>query len=50
MGIGSAMCSLCGDVEGDIIHVLHDCLIVMPIWLAVVHTNKRTNFFDGDLD
>lgn len=49
MGLGSAMCSLCGDMEEDTLHVLRDCPLVMPLWLATMHYNMRNTFFVGNV-
>jgi len=45
MGLGSAMCDFCGDLSETILHVMRDCLLVMPLWLTVVHNNARSKLF-----
>jgi len=50
MRLGSAMCSFCGNILENSLHVLRDCPLVMPIWLNVVPVNMRDRFFIGDLN
>ncbi|PNX90504.1 ribonuclease H, partial [Trifolium pratense] len=45
---GSAMCDFCGDQVETILHVMRDCPLVMPLWLNLVHSNMRRNFFTGN--
>jgi ribonuclease HI len=49
MGLGSAMCSYCGDQCETILHVLRDCPLVMPLWLNMVRMDMRGQFFAGNI-
>jgi hypothetical protein len=46
MGLGSSMCNICGNIVES---TLHDCPLVMLIWLNSIHIIARNEFFDGDL-
>jgi hypothetical protein len=42
------MYDYCGDQVETILHVIRDCPLVMPLWLNMVHSNMRGQFFAGN--
>ncbi|XP_058775722.1 uncharacterized protein LOC131649997 [Vicia villosa] len=49
MGLGSAMCRRCGNIEEDTLHVLRDCPSINKLWNAANLANNNMLFFAGNL-
>ncbi|PNX73973.1 ribonuclease H, partial [Trifolium pratense] len=49
MGIAHMMCDHCRDNEETSLHVLRDCDVAKKIWMIVVPSAARANFFGGDM-
>jgi hypothetical protein len=50
MGLGAEMCEFCNDLPETILHVMRDCPIIMLLWLSVVHSSARNQFFGYNID
>lgn len=46
----SAVCSMCGHMTEDTIHVLQDCVTARQVWQLVVPNNIQNKFFLEPLD
>ncbi|MCI18433.1 putative ribonuclease H protein, partial [Trifolium medium] len=49
MGIAQMMCDHCRVIEETSLHVLRDCDVAKKIWMIVVPSAARANFFGGDM-
>jgi hypothetical protein len=50
MGLGSDICDFCRVSKDTTLHVLRDCVLVRPLWLSVVDTAMRYQFFSSNLN
>jgi hypothetical protein len=50
MGLGAEMCEFCDDLPETILHVMRDCPIIMLLWLSVVRSSARNQFFGYNID
>jgi ribonuclease HI len=50
MGLGSDVCDFCRVSKDTTLHALRDCVLVRPLWLSVVDTTMRQQFFTSNLD
>jgi hypothetical protein len=50
MGLGSDRCEFCRDTVETTLHVLRDCKLVRTLWISLVDSSLRYQFFTCDLN
>jgi ribonuclease HI len=49
MGLGTDQCDYCRDSIDTVLHALRDCPLIRPLWITVVDSSLRNQFFSCNL-